>query len=55
MSEFLKIDCGVRQGSVLSPYLFAIYLNDIDGKLPHYKRHFIVLHADDIPLLHPSV
>jgi Reverse transcriptase (RNA-dependent DNA polymerase) len=55
-SEFSKIDCGVRQASsVLSPYLFAIYLNDIDSKLPHDKRRFIVLYADDILLLHPSV
>jgi Reverse transcriptase (RNA-dependent DNA polymerase) len=55
MSEFFKIDCGVGPGSVLSPYLFAIYLNDIDSNLPHDKRHFIVLYADDILLLHPSV
>jgi Reverse transcriptase (RNA-dependent DNA polymerase) len=47
MSDFFKIDCGVRQGSVLSPYLFAIYLDDIDSKLPHDKRYFIV-YADDI-------
>jgi Reverse transcriptase (RNA-dependent DNA polymerase) len=50
----LKNDCEVRQGSVLTPYLFAIYLNDNDSRLPHNKRHFIVLCADDILLLHPS-
>ena len=28
-SRFFKIEYGVRQGSVLSPSLFAVYLDDI--------------------------
>jgi hypothetical protein len=30
---------------VLFPYLFAIYLNDINSKLPRDKRHFIALYT----------
>ena len=51
----LKVSSGVRQGSVLSPYLFAVYVDDV-GKL--FNVHFgtyIVLYADDILLLAPSV
>ena len=49
-----NVDFGVRQGSVLSPYLFAVYMDDL-AKLCQYKRGVhIVLYADDI-LLAPSV
>jgi len=45
----------VRQGSVLSPFLFAVYLDDL-ANLCHNERHtFVVLYADDILLLAPSV
>ena len=33
ISEFFSVDCGVRQGGVLSPYLFAIYIDDIVNKI----------------------
>jgi len=46
----------VRQGSVLSPFLFAIGLYLDDLTIPLLTRGmFIVLYADDILLLAPSV
>jgi Reverse transcriptase (RNA-dependent DNA polymerase) len=55
MSNFFKIEYGVRQGSVLSPHLFALYLNDIVKRLNKNQRLFIILYADDILLLAPSL
>jgi len=50
-----RADFGVRQGSVLSPFLFAVYLADL-AKLYNRKSNvFIILYADDILLLAPSV
>jgi len=50
-----KVSLGVTQGSVLSPYLFALYVDDI-GKLFNARLGtFVVLYADDILLLAPSV
>jgi len=49
-SDVFAIRFGVRQGSVLSPFLFAIYLVGI----PVF-RSLIPLYADDILLIAPSV
>ena len=39
---------GVRQGSVLAPYLFALYLDDL-AKFCHPEQScFVILYADDI-------
>ena len=62
-SEFFSVACGVRQGGVLSPYLFAIYVDDIIEKIKKsdlgcrlgVKQIAIILYADDILLLAPSV
>jgi len=42
---FIKIDFGVRQGSVLSPRLFAVYVDDIVTRLHASQHCFIVLLA----------
>jgi len=55
MSPFFKIDFGVRQGSVLSPHLFAVLLDDMVAHLTFRNKTLIVLYADDILLLAPSV
>ena len=55
MSSFFKIEFGFRQGSVLSPHLFSIYINDIVSRFVINKRLFIVLYADDILLNAPSL
>jgi len=55
MSRSFKIEFGVRQGSVLSPFLFAIYINDVVKHLALRQKLFIVLYADDILMLAPSV
>jgi Reverse transcriptase (RNA-dependent DNA polymerase) len=53
----------IRQGGVLSPYLFAVYINDLiidiarqsGGCTFHFVSACIVVYADDIILLAPSV
>ncbi|HMV61673.1 MAG TPA: reverse transcriptase family protein, partial [Agitococcus sp.] len=54
-SEFFKINYGVRQGSILSPFLFAVYLNDIVDHRRNGVCNFVLLYADDILLLASSL
>ena len=54
-SHFLKLDYGVRQGSVMSPHLFAVYVDDITNCLSFGQKPLIIMYADDIILVAPSV
>jgi len=46
-SQFFDFDFGVRQGSVLSPFLFA-FLDDLTKSFSLCRGMFIVLYTDDI-------
>jgi len=45
----------VRQGFVLSPVLFAIYIDDVSTCSKLYPRSHVILYADDILILAPTV
>ena len=54
-SSVFHVDFGVRQGSVLAPFLFAVYLDDVAKFDCINQGCFIILYADDILLISPSV
>ena len=59
LGDSFIIQCGVRQGGVLSPYLFSLYIDDVieDLRKSGYGIYVgniftgCILYADDIPLL----
>ena len=53
--DIFRVSSGVRQGSVLSPILFAIYLDDLAVNSQLHSGTFLLLYADDILLLAPSI
>jgi len=55
ISSIFEINFGVRQGSVLSPFLFALYLDDLSRLGSLFKGCFVILYADDILLSSPSI
>ena len=62
-SHFFKLDTGTRQGGVLSPVLFNIYIDDIVDVIAKSEigcrframNFAILIYADDILLLAPTV
>ena len=50
-----RISFGVRQGSVLAPFLFAVYVDNLAKSCSTTRATFITLYADDILLVSPSV
>jgi len=62
-SELFHVSNEVRQGAVLSPYLFAVYLDDFSNELNNIKAGCYIgevllnhlIFADDISVLCPSV
>ena len=63
LSEPFHVSSGVRQGGVLSPYLFAVYLDDLSNELNNIKAECYIgevllnhlIFADDICVFCPSV
>jgi len=62
-SRFFDLKCGIRQGGVLSPTLFAVYIDSLVDKVSASKIGCyvkwtcisILLYADDILLIAPSL
>ena len=59
LSDSFHCNLGVKQGECLSPFLFAMFLNDIedvfvqhnvDGIELHMFKMFLILYADDIAI-----
>ncbi len=62
-SNWIKVQRSVRQGGVLSPWLYMLYINDLPEKLKLCDQggkigeliSCATLHADDVSLISPSV
>ena len=62
ISEMFHVTNGVRQGGILSPYLFSLYVDDLSKELNCLRVGCVmgdmiinhILYADDIVLISPS-
>ena len=54
-SDFFTVMFDVCQGSVLAPFLFAVFLDELSDTCNLDRNRFIVVYADDILLISTSV
>ena len=63
LNDAFECSLGVRQGESLSPFLFSMFLNDIEdvfmnkglsGKDVKFFKIFLILYADDIVIFAES-
>ena len=58
MSDSVSVTNGVRQGGILSPYLFCVYMDDLSKKINNVNAGCIIgatlinhlMYADDLVL-----
>ena len=50
-SSFLRIECGVPQGSILGPIIFLLYINDLPRVSTKLK---FLLYADNTSILYEN-
>ena len=63
LSGDFMVSCGVKQGSVLSPYLFNVYMDNLSNMLNNCKIGCVIndrivnhnIYADDIVVFSPSM
>ncbi len=59
LTDWFDVECGVKQGDILSPTLFSLYVNDMASELKNMnlgvpiddENVCIFLYADDIVIL----
>ena len=62
VSQYFRISNGVRQGGILSPKLFALYMNGLSSALSHCKAGCYIneqcmnhiMYADDVCVMAPT-